>query len=123
MTKSRNILASFKTADEAQQAGRELQLLGIQEMRIDRVSLYPGYNLNNLSNPLTGRFESLAELTLGSDFTNKNAEILATADVSASGLSDGGNMDIDRNVLLTVVADETLADQAEQVINKYNGMF
>jgi len=124
MTKSRNILATFKTVDEAQQAGRELQSLGIQDMQIDRISQYPGYNLNNLSNPLTGRFESLADLTLGSNFTNKGAEILAAADVSASGLSNGGDdLDINRDILLTIVAEENLAEQAEQVITKYNGLF
>ncbi|TCS80788.1 hypothetical protein [Tepidibacillus fermentans] len=123
MTKTRNILASFRTVDEAQRAGQELKALGIKEMQIDRVSLYPGFNLNEFSNPITGRFDSLADLTLGSDFSNKSAEILAAADVNASGLSDGGEMDIDRNVLLTIVADENLADQAEQIIQKYNGMF
>ena len=123
MTKNRNILASFRTVDEAQKAGQELNALGIEEMQIDRVSLYPGYNLNPYSNPITAHFGSLTDLTLGSGFSNKSAEILAAADVSAHGLSDGGDMDIDRNVLLTVVTNETLAEQAEQVIRKYNGIY
>ncbi|MFV9510330.1 hypothetical protein [Tepidibacillus sp. LV47] len=121
MKKTRNILASFHTVDEAQKAGQELKALGINELQIDRVSLYPGYNLNEFTNPIRGRFDSLSKLTLGANFSNKSAEILAAASASASGLADDSETDIGKDVLLTVVTDESLANQAEQIIKKYNG--
>lgn len=120
MSKIRNILASFKTIEDAQKAAQQLQKDGYKELQVDQISMYPGFNLNDLTNPITSNFDSLTNLTLGS-FTNKDAEVLAAADVSASGMADGSDMEINQNVLLTVVTDELHAKQAEEIITLYNG--
>ncbi len=121
MSKTRNILASYKTVEHAQLAARELSENGFKDLQVDRVSQYPGSYLNNIVNPLTGDFDSLSNLTVGS-FTDKNAEILAAADVAASGMADGSKMELDRNVLLTVVTDEVHAKKAEEIINNFGGI-
>ena len=120
MSNIRNILASFKTIEEAQQAAQELQNNGFNELQVDQISKYAGANLNDFTNPITSRFDSLTDLTLGS-LVNKDAEILNAVDVSASGLVDGAHMEINQNVLLTVVTDEAHAKKAEAIINQYNG--
>lgn len=122
MAKRRNILAAFKTPDIAQQAAREIEQLGVDDIQVDQVGKYPGNHLNDLTNPITGNFESLSDLTLGS-FTNKSAEILASSDVSASGMADGSGTEIDQNVLVTIVIDENKARNAERIIEKYNGQY
>ncbi|OEF99664.1 hypothetical protein BHF71_07840 [Vulcanibacillus modesticaldus] len=124
MPNNRNILAAFKSIEEAQKAAEELKQRGFSNIQVDQIGMYPGSQMNDLFNPITGGFKSLADLTLGS-FTNKSSEILASVDVSASGMADGSGsyMDINRNILLTVVTDEVKAKEAEQVIKMYNGQF
>jgi len=120
MSKQRNILASFRFAEDAKKAAQELHQIGVTETQIDQIGMYPGMDVNNTVNPITGGFDSLSDLTLGS-FTNETAEILGATDVSASGMSDGNELEINQNILLTVVTDEANAKQAENIINKYNG--
>ena len=122
MSKTKNILATFKTIDNAKNAAKTIENLGIVDIQIDQIGLYPGNHLNDFINPITGGFDSLSDLTLGS-FTDKNSEILAAADVSASGMSDGNHMEINDNVLLTVVVDEEKAKQVEKIIEDFRGNF
>ena len=121
MSNIRNILASFKTIDDAKNAAQELQNNGFKDLQVDQIGKYAGDNLNDITNPVSSNFDSLTDLTLGS-LVNKNAEILNAVDVSASGMSDGVHMEINQNVLLTVVTDEAHAKQVEAIINLYNGV-
>lgn len=120
MSNTRNILASFRTIDNAQAAAQEIVNLGIKDVQVDQIGKYPGTHLNPLMNPITGDFDSLTDLTLGS-LDDKDAEVLAAVDVSASGMSDGSNVEINDNVLVTIVTDEEKAKQVEQIIEKFRG--
>ncbi|GBF11530.1 hypothetical protein [Tepidibacillus sp. HK-1] len=117
----RNILAYFRSVEDAQKAASELQQYNSIETQVDRIAFYPGDQLNDQVNPITSRFDSLTDLTLGS-LVNDNAEVLAAADVSASGMADGNRTAIPPNILLTVVMNEDQAPQVENIIKKYNGM-
>jgi len=122
MSEARNILAGFKTVEDAKKAAIELKNRGYKDMQIDQVGLYPGNHLNDFTNPITGGFSILSDLTLGS-FSDKDAEVLAAADVSASGMVDGHETEIDQNILLTVVTDEEHLQEAERIIKKYHGKY
>lgn len=119
---SKNILAYFHTIDNAKMAAEKIEQLGVEAIQIDQIGLYPGNHFNDIINPITGGFDSLADLTLGS-FSNKNAEILLSTDVSASGMADGNDNDpeINDNVLVTIVIDEESFEKAEQIIREYKG--
>lgn len=85
----KSILAYFKTVDEAKEVGEKIKNLGVIDMQIDRVNKYPLGSMDELMNPLTGEQSSQATLTLGAA-GGRSTGVLASADVSASGMSDGG---------------------------------
>lgn len=121
--KERNLLAGFVSIDDAQQAEQALRQAGFKEVQVDTISPYPGEGTQQLTNPITGDIPGLGHMTLDADFTSKSAGILAAADVSASGMSDGDGMmpEVNQGVLLTAVVPENQADQAEQIIKQYGG--
>lgn len=119
----KNILAYFKSPEEAQSVRAKLETLRAIDISIDRFSRYPGDRANHIQNPITGDVSSLAELTMGADVTSRSAGILAAADPSASGMSDGGQDDpIGRDILLTAVMPEETHHQAIQVIEQAGGI-
>ncbi|ANY72213.1 MULTISPECIES: hypothetical protein [Paenibacillus] len=119
----KNILAYFKSPEEAQHAQRKLQSLRVADMSIDRFSAYPGGELNGPMHPLTGDITSLTSMTQNSALSNRSAGILGAADPSASGMSDGGQDGTQgRDILLTVVLDEGIFDQAMRLIEESGGM-
>ncbi|MDF2648917.1 MAG: hypothetical protein K0Q73_4722, partial [Paenibacillus sp.] len=103
MTES-SILAYFKSPEQAEAALARLQSLRIVDSSIDRIDGYPGEGSDPIS-VLNGDFPGLGALTLGGDFPDRNAGILAAASVSASGMSSGGpdNQVTGYDILLTVV--------------------
>ncbi|WCN39392.1 hypothetical protein [Aneurinibacillus uraniidurans] len=119
----KNILAYFKSPEEAEKAKAELETLGTIAMQIDRISPFPGDGVERVMNPITGNMSSLADVTLGADVTNRNAGVLLAADVGASGMSDGGQDDtIGRDILLTVVVEESKHHAALQIVEKNGGI-
>lgn len=119
----KNILAYFKTPEEAQSVARKLQALRVADMSIDRFSAYPGGELNNTMNPMTGDIVSLTSMTLNSSLTNRSSGILGAVDPSASGMSDGSQDGPDgRDILLTIVLDENVFHQAMSIIEDAGGM-
>ena len=86
----KNILAYFHSRDEAEKALQSMQSLHLIDSSIDRIDPYPGDGVDKIMNPITSDFSSLGNLTLDADYSNKSAGILTAADVSASGMSDGG---------------------------------
>ncbi|OUM95215.1 MAG: hypothetical protein A9Z00_14705 [Thermobacillus sp. ZCTH02-B1] len=113
----RNVLAYFRSEEEAKAALERMRHLRIEDSSIRRIDRYPGQEMHDISNPLSGDFPGLGYLVHGTDFTNAGAGILAAADVSASGLSSGGpdNRVTGRDVLLTVVVDERDYEQAVRI--------
>lgn len=121
--KERNLLAGFVSVDDAQKAEQALRQAGFTETQVDTVSPYPGEGVQQRMNPLTGNIPGLGHMTLDADFGSKSASILAAADVSASGMSDGDGImpEVNQGVLLTAVVSAERADQAEQIIKQYGG--
>lgn len=120
----KNILAYFKSPEEAEAVERKMQALRAVDTSVHRISRFPGEGVDHVMNPITGDFASLGNLTQDASFTNKSAAILAAADVTASGMSDGGQDAVvtGTNVLLTVVIDESNYDKALQVIREAGGI-
>lgn len=119
----KNILAYFKSPDQAQHAARKLQSLRVADMSINRFGAYPDGQLNNPMQPLTGDITSLASMTLNANISGPGAGILGAADPSASGMSDGRQDGTEgRDILLTVVLDEGVLPQAMRIIEQSGGM-
>ncbi|CEH30780.1 hypothetical protein AM501_30115 [Aneurinibacillus migulanus] len=119
----KNILAYFKSPEEAEQAAQKLSELGVVDLSIDRISRYSGQGTERMMNTLGGELPSLASTVLDADITNRGAGILLAADVSASGMSDGGQDDITgRDILLTVVVEEPKHHQALHIVEQSGGM-
>ncbi|MFT9849693.1 hypothetical protein [Aneurinibacillus sp. REN35] len=119
----KNILAYFKSPEEAEEAARRLTELGVIDQSIDRISRYAGQGTDQMINTLSGDLPSLASTVLDADITNRGAGVLLAADVSASGMSDGGQDDITgRDILLTVVVDEAKHHQALHIVEQAGGM-
>lgn len=118
----KNILAYFKTPEEAESIASKLNALRAIDISIDRISEYPGEGVERSMNPITGDIQSLGDLTLNADFSNKSAAILAAADVDASGMSDGGQGGPSgRDVLLTAVVEEQVFDKALKLVKDGGG--
>jgi hypothetical protein len=119
----KNILAYFKSPEEAEKAAKDLASLGYIDLQIDRISRYPGEGIQQMTNTLGGNIPSLSGLTLDADGTNRSARIMMAADVSASGMSDGGQDDITgRDILLTAVVTEENHHQAMEIVEQHGGM-
>lgn len=118
----RNIIAYFKTPGQAEEAAKQLKNLGVEDVRIDRFSAFPGGSADELMNPLTGNISSQAEMTLGS-ISGHDAGVLLSADVGASGMSDGGQGTISgRDVVLAAVVDEGIWEQSRQMVRGSGGL-
>lgn len=73
-------------------------------------------------NPITGDFPGLGSLTQDAGFTAKSPAILAAADVTASGMSDGGQHAVTgRDILLTAVVQEEDFEKARHIAQKNGG--
>jgi hypothetical protein len=114
----RSILAYFKSPEQAKEALTKAKSLKLVDSAIDRFDGYPGDGMDHIMNPLTGDFPGLGNLTLGGDFTDRNAGILAATSVSASGLSAGGpgNGVTGYDILLTLVLEEEDYDKALKIV-------
>lgn len=114
----KTILAFFKSPEEAEQALQQMSELDPIDSSIDRFDGYPGNGIDHIENPITGDFPGLGYLTLGGDFSDNNAGILAATSVSASGMSSGGpdNRVSGRDILLTVVIEEENYDRAMGIV-------
>ncbi|MGD8190532.1 hypothetical protein ACQCN2_11155 [Brevibacillus ginsengisoli] len=122
MDVTRNILAGFKSLDAADRASKALQQAGFETVQVDSVGQYPGEGVEKVMNPITGEIPGLGNLTLDADFQNgRDASVLAAADPSASGMSDGGQDAIGSSVLLTAVVPENRGNEATELIRSFGG--
>lgn len=118
----KNILAYFKSPEEAEGVARKLGALRVEDMSIDRFSRYPGEGYDPM-NPVTGKIPSLAAITQDADITNRSAGILSAADPAASGLSHGGQGGpTGYDILLTAVVDESIHHQALRIVEEAGGL-
>ena len=119
----RSILASFADIEKARQAAQELQENGFETVQVDEVGQDPGEAADRIHNLITGDVPGLANVVLGTDLDGRDAAVLKAADPSASGMADGGELAMTRQVLVTVVAAEQDAPRAEAILRKHGGMF
>lgn len=119
----KSILAYFQSMEQAEKAAVKLQALRVNDLSIDRISKYPGDGVERIMNPLTGNFSGLGYLTQDAEFSSDSAAIMGASDITASGMSDGGQgLPTGRNILMTVVTDEREAERAERVIEQHGGL-
>lgn len=117
----KNILAYFNTPEQAQQVAAKLSSLKLESISIDRFSRYPGEGSNE--SILNSAMDSLSSATLHGSFTSASSGILAAADPSASGMSDGGaGGPTGKDILLTVVVDESVHHEALRIIEESGGL-
>ena len=81
----KNILAYFKTPEQAEGVARKLQALSVMDVSVDRFSRYSGEG-HHPDNPITGEITSLASMTQDAEITNRSAGILSATDPAASGI-------------------------------------
>ncbi|RKN78969.1 hypothetical protein [Paenibacillus ginsengarvi] len=119
----KQILAYFKSREEAEGAAAKLKSLRIEDMRVDEIGRFPGEGSDRIENPVNADFSGLGYLTLGGDFPDRDAAVLAAADASASGMAVSGEDDtMGRNYLLTAVMDEDVHHQALRVVEQGGGL-
>jgi hypothetical protein len=114
----KSILAYFHSPEQAELALQQMKQLRLVDSSIDRIDGYPGNGIDHMDNPITSDFPGLGYLTLGGDFDDRNAGILAAASVSASGMSSGGreNRVTGRDILLTIVIEEEDYERAIRIV-------
>ncbi|MEI7028075.1 hypothetical protein [Paenibacillus sp. y28] len=122
----RCILAYFQTPEEAQGARTKLQALRAAEVQIERVSYFPGGEGNrSVMNPYAGDFGGLTALTFSGYTPDPDTGVLASADMSASGMADGTREllegSVGRDILLTAIVEDTVHDRALQVVRDAGG--
>jgi hypothetical protein len=120
----RSILAYFKSPEQAKEALTKVKSLRLVDSSIDRFDGYPGEGSDHIENPLTSDFPGLGYLTLGGDFTDRNASIMAASSVSASGFSSGGldNRMTGYDILLTLVLEEEDYDEALKIVHEVGAL-
>ncbi|MFC5530788.1 hypothetical protein [Cohnella yongneupensis] len=117
----RTIFAYFQTPDQAKEAVKQLQSLKLVDYAIERIDGYSGtgiQSLDKLGGTITGDFPGLGHLTLGGDFDNVDAAILAASSVSASGYSSGGpdNRVTGKDIMLVAIVEDEDFDQADRIV-------
>ncbi|AFQ42911.1 hypothetical protein [Desulfosporosinus meridiei] len=119
----KSIIAYFKSPEDANRVADQIKSLGVKEdIQVNRFGKYPLGSSDKLINPTSGQISSQATLTLGAS-GDRDSGILASADVSASGMSDGGDNPITgRDILLATIVDETVFDQAMLFIKDADGL-
>ncbi|WP_309472254.1 hypothetical protein [Paenibacillus sp. YN15] len=121
----KNVLAYFKTQEEAREVLMKLQVLRVAEARIDRVTRYPQESREIQINPITGNVTSLAELTQDAVGGTHEAGVLMAADPAASGMSlggGGGGGVTGRDILLTAIVDESIHPQVLHLVEQTGGI-
>lgn len=117
------IIAGFRTMESAEQTAEQLKQLGILDIRIDRMGFYPVTELERRpENAITGDFPGLANAVFDRDM-DRDASVLASANPSASGMSDGNDENVGTDVVLAVVITADNFDQAEQIVREAGGQF
>ena len=117
----KNILAYFKTVEDAEKVASELKSLGTTDIQVDRFSKYPGGSIDDYMNPLTGHIKSLSHATLG-DINSSDIGVATAVDIAASGMSDGFGEITGRDILVAAIVDDSVYDQAREIVKTNAGL-
>lgn len=128
----RSVLAYFPSSQKAQAVAEILTQKGY-ETQIDSVHKYAGERTTTQMNPLTGRFASLASLSLGLNpddlYTNDDHQYIGqalAADPAASGMAGSPESEpIDQGhwQLTVVVKDDADAEQVNRICEEHGALF
>ncbi|MDP4160186.1 MAG: hypothetical protein Q8911_10570 [Bacillota bacterium] len=119
---TKNILAYFKSPEEANKVREKLKDLGVNDIQVERFTKYSLGSADHFMSPLMDDTSSQSALTLGAN-AGRDTGILISTDVCASGMSDGGNNPITgRDILLGTVVNESIFDKVRQLIREGNGL-
>jgi hypothetical protein len=119
----KNVLAYFKSPEEAEAVSAKLKAMKVVDLQIDRISRYVGDPVDETMNPLTGNITGLGGLVMDADETSASSGILMAADPSASGMSDGyQDGPTGRDILLTAVVDEEIHQKVLRLVSENGGM-
>lgn len=117
----KNILAYFKTVEEAEEIANQMRNMGISDVQIDRIHQYSADYPDQLMSPVSGQIGSLSDLTVGD--ISGNAGPLTAVDTSASGMSDGGGSHVTgRDVLLAAIVEESQFEALRDQIRSTGGL-
>lgn len=118
----RSIFGYFNTPDQAKAAVEQLKSsLNLVDYAIERIDGFSGtgtQSLDKLGGTITGDFKGIGYLTLGGDFDNPDAAILAGASVSASGYSTGGpdNRVTGKDIMLVALVEDADFERADDIV-------
>lgn len=115
----RAVIGSFVESSQARRAAEALRRAGFESVQVDRISLYPGEGPHRPTQPLTGRIESLSELTMGSASGDTGAAL--SAHPAASGLAGGPSTRL-APYIVTAVVPESRADEAARILQHHGGV-
>lgn len=118
----KNILAYFNTPEQAQGAAAKLHALRVADLSIDRFSTGPGEEMGGMTNAIGGGLSSLNAYTPNAALSSLSAGILGAAGPSESGMSASEQDGLrGRDILLTVVVDESVHHQALKIVEEAGG--
>ncbi len=119
----RNILAYFRSPEQAEGAKRKLQALRAIDVSIDRIQATEGADAEMAMEMIGVDVGGLGAAALGAAYANRSAAVMAAADPDASGLSDQGDETVaGRDILLTAVVDDQAYDRAMRIVRECGGM-
>lgn len=119
----RSLIAGFASEDQALSCQDRLKQLDIEDVQVDRFSVYPDREAENtVENALTGDMPVLANTVFDTNY-DRDTSIATSADPSASGLSDRNSESLDSDVVLTVVFPKDKLDKVKDVVREFGGYF
>lgn len=117
----KNILAYFRSPEEAENAARKLESIRVQSVSIERFSRYGG-NSYDYSNVISDTMRGLGYASYSGFLGIASQGVLSAADPSSSGMSHGGaGGPTGYDVLLTVIVSDAYHHQALRIIEEAGG--
>lgn len=119
----RNILAYFNDRAQAERAQAELRQQGYATVQLDRMTRHGGGAATEVTNPVTGDVQGLADLTASADTTGDDTGPLLAAGADASGLAHTGDHQGTggKAWIVTVVTAEDEVNRAVQILEDSGG--
>lgn len=114
----KNLLAFFKSPEEAERAKEKLHGIGVKTIQIDNIDRYPAEERPNVIQTLSGQYGSLAAITKEQVPSGNNEGILMATNIDSSGMSGDTDAITGRNILLTAVMEEGLHHEAIRIVKE-----
>ncbi|RKQ88402.1 hypothetical protein [Brockia lithotrophica] len=116
----RNLIAYFRTAEDADRVKEALWQLGIDDVRVEPLYAQP-YDDAARPDPMSGRMPSLAGSVLDVDVPSRGTAVLLGADPAVSGMADGEGRVEGWSVVLAAVVPEIHLAHAQELVRRHGG--